>query len=177
MTLWQMMDVLAMGWNPLRLQGSLPIDEARHNIESLDEGDADDEGGSHLRTRVSGESVQAWYESWPVAAPVWDRTANQMVWLPRPVFYGRLRANGGSTTLDGTFGARWDVRVAGLVTCVIAVILVGAAFLHDSLGALDAFAFVPVAFIVLSLFERAAAPYDIANLTADLNHALNPSPE
>jgi hypothetical protein len=173
-TVWQLIDTLAIGWRPFGLDGELSVDGLTERLRELDE-QPDESMTPKLRVLVNGADVQAWYEVSP-DAPGGPPARLGLFQQARPIFRGQIEPRDGHTKLAGTFGVGWATRSLGAVSVVEVVGFMIGGLLHASFEVLGPTALVPVIFIVAALATRANAVDDVDFLIKNLQYAIAGEP-
>jgi hypothetical protein len=174
-TVWQLIDTLAIGWRPFGSDGGLSVDELTHRLRQLNE-PPDESVTPKLRILVNGADVQAWYEVSP-DAPGGPPGNLGLLQQARPIFRGQIHPQDGVTKLAGSFGVGSITRLLGVVSCVEVVAFMVGGLLHTSFAVLGpAGAVVPILFIVTALVTRANAGDDVDYLIKNLQYAIAGEP-
>lgn len=175
MNLWQVIDMLAIGWRSVAIEGSFSLEQTSQRINALTEEPHEETETPRLMALVEKNAVTVWYEEQRATRVTMMRGSNYR--LPRCVFRGFLADVAGCARLTGTFGVSWAMRILGFVVALqvaayIAFWAAGRPSDWDLSGLIGPLLALPVIFVGLSLVARISAADDVPLILRNLQYAL-----
>jgi len=166
---WQILDVLIVGWHPLSIDGTFPIELTRRRI--LDLNSESTNTALPIRATVENDLVEVGYLADPSSPEMSSPGRSGIVHFIRPVFRGLLFTDE-SVKLVGAFGGGWIVRLLG-VTAIVVVALILSGFAFPAVGNIGLRLWaMPLAFLVACIVTRINAGDDMRLIVNNLNYAL-----
>ena len=160
MTLWTIIDTIAVGWNPVSIESVYPLDVTTVRLSKLSQAGAFDAEMPMLDVSVEGDAVEAKY-----SPPTGRGRDTGALTLFRPVFRGRL-ASSDVVRLTGSFGCDGPTRLLFFASIAVIVAMMAGYPLFSALW------IVPVGFVAASVIGRVNAIDDVRLILNNLTYAL-----